>query len=144
MSMKEYTGLELLNALKNGEIPSSPMAHTLPMQLKEVSYGKVIYEVTPNQNHLNIQGSLHGGFCATALDTATGSAAHSVLESNTGYGTIDFNVKMIRPMQIDTTYYAHAELINAGRNIISTEGKIVDNNGKIYAFASATLMIIRR
>ena len=49
---------------------------------------------------------------------------------------------MIRPMQVDT-YYATAELINAGRNIISTEGKIVDENGKVYAFASATLMIIR-
>jgi len=61
-----------------------------------------------------------------------------------GYGTIDLNVKMIRPMQIDTAYYAQAELINAGRNIITTEGKIVDENGKIYAFATATLMIIRK
>ena len=58
--------------------------------------------------------------------------------------TIDLNVKMIRPMQVDTSYYATAELINAGRNIISTEGKIVDENGKVYAFASATLMIIRK
>ncbi|MEQ4562091.1 MAG: phenylacetic acid degradation protein, partial [Acinetobacter sp.] len=32
----------------------------------------------------------------------------------------------------------------AGRNIITTEGKIVDDQGKIYAFASATFMIIRR
>ncbi|EQA3689529.1 PaaI family thioesterase, partial [Acinetobacter baumannii] len=54
------------------------------------------------------------------------------------------NVKMIRPMQVDTSYYATAELINAGRNIISTQGKIVDENGKVYAFASATLMIIRK
>ena len=50
---------------------------------------------------------------------------------------------MIRPMQVDTSYYATAELINAGR-IISTQGKIVDENGKVYAFASATLMIIRK
>ncbi|MFI8039785.1 PaaI family thioesterase, partial [Acinetobacter baumannii] len=82
--------------------------------------------------------------CATALDTATGSAAHTLLEHGVGYGTIDLNVKMIRPMQVDTSYYATAELINAGRNIISTQGKIVDENGKVYAFASATLMIIRK
>ncbi|MFH3698208.1 PaaI family thioesterase, partial [Acinetobacter baumannii] len=56
----------------------------------------------------------------------------------------NLNVKMIRPMQVDTSYYATAELINAGRNIISTQGKIVDENGKVYAFASATLMIIRK
>ena len=126
------------------KISASPMAQTIPMQLIEVSKGKATYKVTPNQAHRNIQGTIHGGFCATALDTATGSAAHTLLEHGVGYGTIDLNVKMIRPMQIDTTYYAQAELINAGRNIVTTEGKIVDDNGKIYAFATATLMIIRK
>ena len=100
--------------------------------------------MTPGQQHRNIQGGVHGGFCATALDTVTGSAAHTLLEHGVGYGTIDLNVKMIRPMQVDTPYYAQAELINAGRNIITTEGRIVDENGKVYAFASATLMIIRK
>lgn len=138
------TGLEFLTSLMKGEVSSSPMAQTLPMQLIEVSKGKVIYKVTPNQTHLNVQGGVHGGFSATALDTSTGGAAHSILEANVGYGTIDLNVKMIRPMQVDTTYYASGELINAGRNIITTEGKILDEQGKIYAFASATFMIIRR
>ncbi|MFG0587733.1 PaaI family thioesterase [Acinetobacter sp. YQ_14] len=138
------TGLEFLTALKNGEISASPMAHTLPMQLIEVSQGKVIYKVTPKMEHRNIQGGVHGGFCATALDTATGSAAHTMLEQGVGYGTIDLNVKMIRPLQVETCYYAQAELINAGRNILTTEGKIVDEQGKVYAFASATLMVIRK
>ncbi|MBV6573275.1 phenylacetic acid degradation protein, partial [Acinetobacter baumannii] len=34
--------------------------------------------------------------------------------------------------------------ITAGRTIIRSQGKIVDENGKWYAFASATLMIIRK
>ncbi len=50
------TGLEFLTALKNGEVSSSPMAQTLPMQLIEASKGKVIYKVTPNNTHLNVQG----------------------------------------------------------------------------------------
>lgn len=144
MDSPQYTGLEFLTALKNGEISASPMAHTIPMQLVEVAKGKATYKVVPNEAHRNIQGTIHGGFCATALDTATGSAAHTLLEHGVGYGTIDLNVKMIRPMQIDTTYYAQAELINAGRNIITTEGKIIDEQGKIYAFATATLMVIRK
>jgi uncharacterized protein (TIGR00369 family) len=144
MDSPQYTGLEFLTALKNGEISASPMAHTIPMQLVEVAKGKATYKVIPNEAHRNIQGTIHGGFCATSLDTATGSAAHTLLEHGVGYGTIDLNVKMIRPMQIDTTYYAQAELINAGRNIITTEGKIIDEQGKIYAFATATLMVIRK
>ncbi|WP_239511653.1 PaaI family thioesterase, partial [Enterobacter ludwigii] len=74
------------------------------MELVEVSEGKATYKVTPSKEHRNIQGGVHGGFCATALDTATGSAAHTLLEHGVGYGTIDLNVKMIRPMQVDTSY----------------------------------------
>lgn len=50
------------------------MAHTIPMELVEVSEGKATYKVTPRKEHRNIQGGVHGGFCATALDTATGKA----------------------------------------------------------------------
>lgn len=144
MDARDQSGLEFLTALKNGEVAASPMAQNLAMALVEVEKGKVTYKITPNHQHLNIQGGVHGGYGATALDTATGSAAQTLLEPGYGYGTIDLNVKMIRPMQVNCSYYAHAELINAGRNIITTEGKIVDEQGKIYAYASATLMVIKR
>ena len=40
MDNPKYTGLEFLTALKNGEVSPSPMAHTIPMELVEVSKGK--------------------------------------------------------------------------------------------------------
>lgn len=144
MDMQHATGLEFLTALKNGEIAASAMAQTIPMKLVEVERGYIVYEVSPDQRHLNIQGGVHGGFCATALDTATGGVAHTLIDANEGYGTIDLNVKMTRPMQSGSTYRAVAKLINAGRNIVISEGKIVDENDKVYAFASATLMILRK
>jgi len=143
MKSSTETGLAFLTALKNGERSASPMAQIIHMQLIEVEAGKVIYKITPQAQHLNIQGGVHGGFGATALDTATGSAAHSVLAAGQGYATVDLNVKMIRPMQVNCSYYAHAELINAGRTLMITSGKIVDDQGKIYAYASATLMLIQ-
>nr|WP_174505961.1 PaaI family thioesterase [Acinetobacter sp. Marseille-Q1620] len=142
MDIKNLSGLELLTALKNGQISPSPMSSTIPMTLIEVEKGYIVYEVTPEQRHMNIQGGIHGGFCATALDMATGGAAHTVLEAGYGYGTIDLNVKMTRPLQVGKTYRAEANLINAGKNILITEGKIVDENQKVYAYGSATLMVI--
>ncbi len=144
MDMKALTGLELLTALKNGEITPSPMSETIPMSLVEVEKGMVIYEVTPDHRHFNIQGGIHGGFCATVLDMVTGGAAHTALDAYQGYGTIDLNVKMTRPLQANKTYRAIAKLINAGRNILISEGKIVDENDKIYAYGSATLMVIHK
>ncbi len=50
MESPKYTGLEFLTALKNGEVSPSPMAHTIPMELIEVSEGKATYKVTLAKN----------------------------------------------------------------------------------------------
>ncbi|TCB50719.1 PaaI family thioesterase [Acinetobacter sp. ANC 4779] len=144
MSMDQYTGLEFLTALKNGEIPHAPMARTIPMKLVDVQEGYIVYEVTPSEEHINLQGGVHGGFCATVLDSVTGGVAHSIMDKGNRFATVDLNIKMIRPMQVGKIYRGIGHLINAGRTIVSTEGKIMDENNKIYAHGTATLMIIRK
>lgn len=140
----QYSGIEALNALKNGEIPHAPMAKTIPMKLVEVKKGYIVYEVTPGEEHINLQGGVHGGFCATVLDSVTGGVAHSLMDKGHRFATVDLNIKMIRPMQVGKTYRGIGNLINAGRTIVITEGKIIDENNKIYASGAATLMIIRK
>ena len=144
MTTQKLSGLDTLKELINGNISHSPMAKVIPMKLIQVELGNIVYEAKPNEEHLNLQGGIHGGFCATVLDSVTGAAAHSLLEAGTGFATIDLNIKMIRPMQAGKTYLGIGTLINAGRTIITTEGKIVDEKGKIYAHATATLMILRK
>lgn len=143
-NIRDYTGLDALKALISEELPQSPMAHTIPMKLVSAERGDIVYETTPTEAHLNLQGGIHGGFCATVLDSVTGAVAHSLMEPGVGFATIDLNIKMIRPMQAGTTYKGIGKLINAGRNIVMTEGKLIDDNNKIYASATATLMIIRK
>jgi len=142
--MDKYTGLEFLTAVKNGEIPHAPMAKTIPMQLVEVQEGYIIYEVTPGEEHINLQGGVHGGFCATILDSVTGAAAHTLMEKGVRFATTDLNIKMIRPMQCGKTYRGVGKIINQGRTLVMTEGRIIDENDKIYAHGTATLMIIRK
>src|SRR5690606_6701849 len=144
MLTDQYSGIDALNALKNGEIPHAPMAKTIPMKLVDVQEGYVVYEITPGEKHINLQGGVHGGFCATVLDSVTGGVTHSLMEKGNRFATVDLNIKMMRPMQVGKTYRGIGYLINAGRTIVSTEGKIIDENNKIYAHGSATLMIIRK
>lgn len=144
MTTQQRSGLDTLKGLIDGSIPHSAMANVIPMKLIQAETGHIIYETIPNQSHLNLQGGVHGGFCATVLDSVTGAAAHSLMETGVGFATIDLNIKMIRPMQVGTTYLGVGTLINAGRTIVNTEGKIVDENGKVYAHATATLMILRK
>ena len=142
-SAVEYSGLEFLNHIKDGTLPSSPMAHTIPMRVIEVEAGKVAYEVRPDERHLNTLGGIHGGFYATVIDTITGGAIHTMLDAGINFGTVDLNVKMISALQPNQTYRAEAEVITVGRTLLTAEGRIIGDDGKIHAFGSASCLVIK-
>ena len=136
------SGLEALKAMMAGDIPHPPMAATMPSRIVHGEEGFVRFIVLADDRHLNPAQGVHGGFSATVLDTVTGVAVHSVMEAGVGYSTINLNVKMIRPIPIDTELIAEGTLINRSRRLAFSEGKIKDENGKIYASGSATCMIL--
>lgn len=140
---KEMTGLEFLTAMCDGQIPPPSICQTIPMQPIEVIAGMIKFEVEADNRHLNPLGGVHGGFAATVLDSVTGCAVHSLLEAGVGYGTIDLNIKMCRPIPRNQKLIAVGTIINISKNLAISEGKIVDSEGKLYAHATATCMIIR-
>ena len=143
MNPKEMTGLQLLQAMAAGHIPPASISETIPMKPTEIKNGQVTFEVQADKRHLNPLGGVHGGFAATVLDTVTGCAIHTVLEAGVGYGTIDLNIKMCRPIPKDQPLIAIGDVINVSKNLAISEGKIIDEHGKLYAHATATCMIIR-
>lgn len=143
MNPKEMTGLQLLQAMCSGEIPAASISETIPMQPFEVAEGSVRFKAKADQRHLNPLGGVHGGFAATVLDSVTGCAVHTMLEAGVAYGTIDLNIKMCRPIPQNKELLAIGTVINISKNLGISEGKIVDEDGKLYAFATATCMIIR-
>lgn len=144
MTTAQMNGLEYLTAIKNGELPGSAMGQLIPMKLSVVHENYVEYEVYPDERHFNLQGGIHGGFCATVLDSVTGAAVHTTVDAGVSFSTIDLNVKMLKAMKNSETYTAIGEVIRIGRNVLTSEGRIVDKDGKIYAFGSATLLVTGR
>ena len=143
MNPKEMTGLQLLQAMCAGKVPAASISETMPMQPYEVTEGSIRFKVKADNRHLNPLGGVHGGFAATVLDSVTGCAVHSMLEAGVGYGTIDLNIKMCRPIPKDQQLLAVGTVINISKNLGISEGKIVDDEGKLYAHATATCMILR-
>ena len=88
-------------------------------------------------------GGVHGGFAATVLDSVTGCAVHSLLESGVAYSTVDLNVKMVRPVPLDRELTAIGKIIHMSGRLAISEGRLQDGDGKILAHATATCMILR-
>ena len=140
---KDMNGLEFLTAMRTGQIPPPSISETMPMQPVEVAEGFIEFEVQADHRHLNPLGGVHGGFAATVLDSVTGCAVHTMLEAGVGYGTIDLNIKMCRPIPMNKPLLATGKVINMSKNLGISEGQIVDEEGKLYAHATATCMVIR-
>ncbi|MBF0378566.1 MAG: PaaI family thioesterase [Desulfamplus sp.] len=142
MDFTKLSGLEMMQLLIDGVIPAPTMALTIPMKLGKVEKGACEFHVTANKMLLNPLGGVHGGFAATALDSATGCAVHTVLAPGEGYGTIDLNVKMLRPVPVDKELKAIGKVIYRSKKLGISEASLIDEDGKLYAHATATCMIM--
>lgn len=139
------TGLEVLQQIIGGELPQPPMAHLMGIRLVEVERGRAVFASTPGEFHYNPLGSVHGGFGATLLDSATGCAVHSTLEAGDAYTTLELKINFLRPLTHATgEVRGVATVIHAGRTTALAEGRIEDAAGKLYAFATSTCLIRRK
>ena len=142
MDIASMTGLELLTAMADGLLPAPSISATIPMKMEHIDKGVVEFTARADDRHLNPLGGVHGGFAAAVLDSVTGCAVHSMLEAGVGYGTVDLNIKMIRPIPKNTELFAEGRVINVSINLAVSEGDIKDLDGKLYAHATCTCSII--
>lgn len=143
MNIQTMTGLEILQAMAEGRLPAPSITRTIPMTMTAVTEGQVTFHAWADDAHLNPMGGVHGGFAATVLDSVTGCAVHTLLGAGVGYGTIDLNVKMIRPVPKNEQLIAEGKVINISKSLGISEGTLTSQSGKLLATATATCMIIR-
>lgn len=144
MDPTKMTGLALLQAAMAGKIPPASIAETVPMKPVAVEEGYIRIVARADGRHLNpLGGGVHGGFAATVLDSVTGCAVHSTLGAGIGYGTVDLQVKMLRPVPKETDLIAEGRLVYAAKNVAFAEGTLKTAQGKLLASATATCFIIR-
>ena len=138
------SGMEYLQAMARGELPRPPIASTLGFEGFAVEEGRATFWITPAEHHYNPIGSVHGGLAATLLDSALGCAVHTMLPAGTGYTTVDLKVTFLRPLTEETgRVRAEAEVVHLGGRIATSEARILDEQDRVYAQGSATLLILR-
>ena len=141
-SVAGLTGLQALQAMVDGELPSSHIGHTLDFFLLEVAPGRAVFQGTPQTAHLNPMGGVHGGWYATLLDSAVGCAVHSLMPVGRGYTTAELSVNLVRAAKANgEPLRAIGQVIHCGRQLATAEGRIVDAGGKVYAHATTTCLV---
>ena len=118
---------------------------TMKFGLVELEEGRVVFEGVPGRHVYNPIGTVHGGYAATLLDSAVGCAVHSKLKPGQGYTTLELKVSYLKAMTEATgPVRAEGVVVNMGRRAAFAEGKLTDANGRLYATATSTLIILER
>jgi uncharacterized protein (TIGR00369 family) len=140
---RHYDGTGFLTAIKSGELPAPPIADVFGFEIRDIGDGEVTFAYTPDIEHYNGIGLVHGGVAATLLDTAMGCAVQTLLPKGTTVSTLDINVRYVRPITVRTgRVFATGTTIHRGRRTATAEGRIVEaTTGRVLATATTTLLI---
>lgn len=139
----KLSGLELMKRVMDGRIAKPPIADTLDFTLIDVSEGSAVFEGTPAKKHYNPLGTVHGGYAATLLDSALGCAVHTKMAPGQTYTTLEIKVNYVRAMTAATgAVRAEGHVIHVGKRVATAEARLVDKDGKLYAHASTTCLVM--
>jgi uncharacterized protein (TIGR00369 family) len=140
---RTMSGLELLQAIRDGRLPSPPIAKLLGFRLAEADTGHAVFEVVPGEQHYNPIGVVHGGLAMTLLDSAMGCAVHSHMPAGGGYTTLEAKTNLVRAITSKTGLLrAIGKTVHVGNRVATAEGRLVDAAGKLYAHATTTCIVL--
>jgi uncharacterized protein (TIGR00369 family) len=136
------SGLDFLRAMREGRVPPPPVAVLLGFELESADAGHVVFGLDPQEFHDNPNGVLHGGVAAALLDTVVGCAVISRLPFGVTCATLELKVNYLRSIADgDGHLTATGTVLHLGRRSALAEAKLLTDEGKLAAHATATLMI---
>ncbi len=139
--MTEVSGLEHLRSMVGSEI-DAPYEKLLGIHLIDAKNGEVVLEARPKVSHYNLHGRVHGGFCASLIDTALGTSVLSSLAAMVPFGTVSLNVQYVRKVDVESGILrCVAKVLHRGRTMLTCSAEVHDAKGKLCAHGTGTFLI---
>ncbi len=136
------TGMEQLRLFgRPGGQPA--IGKTLGFELVSFDEGLAVFEGDPDERTYNPLGGVHGGYAATLLDSACGIAVHSRMAAGQRYTTLELKISYLRGMTAATgRVRAEGRVVSMGRRVAFAEATLTDQQGRLMATATSTLLVM--
>jgi uncharacterized protein (TIGR00369 family) len=138
------TGLQQMQAIRDGRHPPAPIQDLLGFALAEVDEGRAVFTIVPDERHLNPLGTVHGGIAGTLIDSACGCAVHTTLPPGGGYTTLETSFNLVAAVRPDDGELAcEGEVIHRGSRVATAEARMTRvSDGRLVAHGTSTCMIM--
>jgi uncharacterized protein (TIGR00369 family) len=116
---------------------------TLGIALADLGPGRIVLSMPFRAEYCQQHGFVHAGVITTALDSACGYAAFSLMPADAAVLTVEFKTNLLAPAQGEKFVF-HAEVVKPGRTLTVCEAKAyAESKGsekKLIATMTGTLM----
>jgi uncharacterized protein (TIGR00369 family) len=119
-----------------------PVAELLGIDRVSFGDGKCTMKLEAGEQHANPMGTLHGGILCDVADAAMGMAFVSTCEDGESFTTLELKINFVRPFWTGTLL-AHGWVVSRGKTVGLTECDVVDENDRLIAKATSTVMALR-
>jgi len=137
------SGLEYSRAVLDRRLPWPTIGNLMGFSPLEFEEGRSLFRGQPGEEHANPLGTVHGGFAATLLDTAIGSAVQTVLPAGIGFTTIDLSVTFVRTITTGSgPALCEGRILYRGRTVATAQAHLSDEGGgHLLAHATGTCLL---
>ena len=122
-----------------------PAMETMGITVSDVAPGRVWLTMPFNEALTQQHGFLHAGVVTSALDTAAGFAAYTLMPEDAGVLTVELKTSLMAPAK-GQRFNFEARVLKPGRTIIFTEAvahAIDDGREREIARLTATMMVVQ-
>jgi uncharacterized protein (TIGR00369 family) len=120
----------------------SPYFELLSMKILDVGVGFSLLEVDLAEKHLQPFGFVHGGVYASIIDAAAfWSLFCGIEDPNAGATTVDLKLNYLAPT-VSGKLIAKGRQIKLGKTLGYAEATVTDENDRLLAHGTSTLMIL--
>jgi len=137
------SGYDFMRGILEGRVAAPPIAGVLNYRLHSVEEGRVVFRGTPEFDHCNPMGSVHGGWYGTLLDSCMACAVMTMLPEGQVYTTLEYRINITRALPLGTEIEAEGVIQHVGRSTGVARGELRGiEDGKLYATGSTTCLIM--
>lgn len=103
----------------------------LKSRFYQLEDGQLLAVFQPAEGHQSYPGRLHGGIAATILDETIGRAIMITHSDNIWGVTIDFSMKLRKPIPLDEEVRVLARIVSEDKRSFKGEGEILLAGGQV-------------
>ena len=123
-------------------VKKSPYPKHMGMSLDNIGIDRANIVLNIADYHLQPFGIVHGGVISTLIDTATFWAAFLRLPEDTGLVNVDLKLNYLCSVS-KGKLTAKGSCLRYGKSISYSEAKVFDENAKLIAHGTSTLMALQ-